>query len=81
MIWRLGHRSGEPLFFLLAELGEQRFQASGEGLLGAVGGGQELVESAQPQKPAQVAQATVIGQPEHQMQGDVQAVEELKPVG
>ncbi len=43
------HLGGQSLLFLLAELGQRRFQTRGEILLGSVGSGQEFVESAEKQ--------------------------------
>ena len=69
----------QALFYHPAELDELRFQLRGESLLGTVRGGEELVESREPQKPADVSQAAIFDQPQHRMQGHEQP-KELNPL-
>ena len=75
------HRGGKSLVFLLAETDQQRLHLLGHHLLGSIGRGDELVQTAQFQKPTQVAQTAIVGLDEHQMGGREQSMEEVESLG
>ena len=76
-----GHPRGQPLIFLLAERDQQRLHLLGDGLLGAVGRGDELVQAAQFQERTQVAKAAVVGLNEDQMGGRQHPVQDGQAFG
>ena len=74
------HLGGEPSVFFLAETNQQRLHLLGHRLLSSVGWGDEFVQTAQVQKPTQVAQATIVGLQEDQVGSREQSMEEVEPV-
>ena len=75
------HLRGQPLVFLPAEFGQERFHLAGEGLLRPIGTRQEFVQAGQSQEPAHVAQPAVIGLHKNQMERHQQPVQEGEPLG
>ena len=75
------HRRGEPLVFLLAETDQKRLQFLGDRLLGSIGGSDECIQAAKPEKPTQVAQPAIAGLDEDQMGGREQPVEKVQTLG
>jgi hypothetical protein len=64
------HVRRQPLIFLLAKGDQQRLHLARNGLLGAVGRGDEFVQAAQFQELTQTANSAVVGLHEDQMGSD-----------
>ena len=64
-----------------AETDQKRLQFLGHRLLGSIGRGNEFVQTAELEKPTQVAQPAIAGLAEHHMGGREQPVEKVQALG